>query len=64
MSETAEDSEQKKIETVIRKIKDEKCLDKAKLHEAFHSAGLQEVTDAVGSDSEDEIVYIRLYCSS
>jgi hypothetical protein len=42
-----EKDEQLKIETVKNNIKVEEHLDKDQLHEAFISAGLDEVTDTV-----------------
>jgi hypothetical protein len=42
-----EKDEQLKIETVIKSIQVEEYLDKDQLHEAFISAGLDEVTDTV-----------------
>ena len=47
-----EKDEQLKIETVINSIQAEEHLDKDQLHEAFISAGLDEVTDAVRNNSE------------
>ena len=43
----AEKDEQLKIETIINSIQVEENLDKDQLHEAFISAGLDEVTDTV-----------------
>ena len=45
--------EQLKIESVINSIKVEEHLDKDQLHEAFISAGLDEVTDTVRQNSEE-----------
>ena len=42
-----EKDEHLKIETVIKSIQVEEHLDKDQLHEAFISAGLDEVTDMV-----------------
>ena len=42
-----EKDEQLKIETIINSIQVEENLDKDQLHEAFISAGLDEVTDTV-----------------
>ena len=42
-----EKDEQLKIKTVIKSIQVEEHLDKDQLHEAFISAGLDEVTDMV-----------------
>ena len=42
-----EKDEQLKIETVINSIQVEEHLDKDQLHQAFISAGLDEVTDTV-----------------
>ena len=46
---TVDDNEQVKIDTVITSLKAAEQLDKQQLHEAFLSAGLDEVNDTVGT---------------
>ena len=48
-----EKDEQLKVETIINSIQVEEHLDKDQLHEAFISAGLDEVTDTVRHNSKE-----------
>ena len=53
-----EKDEELKIETVIKSIQVEEHLDKDQLHEAFVSAGLDEVTDLVRHSYEAYLISI------
>ena len=55
--------EQIKIETVIDCIQVKDQLDKDQLHEAFLSAGLEEVNDTVREDIETANIYISIFAA-
>ena len=58
-----DDNEQVKIDTVINSLKAADHLDKQQLHEAFLSAGLEEVNDTVRK-TIIRLVFINLIVSA
>ena len=58
-----DDNEQVKIDTVINSLKAAEHLDKQQLHEAFLSAGLDEVNETVGNTNDDNTFYESDCCS-